>query len=238
MNFKNAFHRHQERLLYLALTVVLCCFSLSCFAIEKESYLRTNEKLVQRGKQFRAEVDSTFLKMSKENAMRSYDLIQVCQKYIPAGTSFKDVEVILHAAGQNGSMVPDYNHLLPPDSPDRSDVGGGFLLHKSWISNSIFLITFRPDIAQVTNKKVKQIMSCGVLTNSLWKKIQNAKLHHFRNTHTSWAAHLWENCIPSDIGLHHSNRFVLHFCRPCSGEYQYKSGTSGKSSTSGRTEIF
>jgi hypothetical protein len=126
-----------------------------------------------RGKQFRAEVDSTFLKMSKVSAQRVYDLTEVCKKYFPVGTLFSDVEVMLVAGGALPSkphgmiLVPSYNRGLPENSPDRNDVGGGFALDRSLVSNSIFVVIFRPQEASVTPRKIGQIIACFVRTTNL-----------------------------------------------------------------------
>src|SRR5450830_946755 len=123
----------------------------SCWAIGSDSNSNaTLNDLQLRGKQFRIEVDSTFMKMSKADSRGHYDLMSVCEKYFPVDTSFADAEVMLLAAGthpvKSGDTiwVPDYNHRLPVDSLDKNDLGSGFVLSKSLISNALFGITFRP----------------------------------------------------------------------------------------------
>lgn len=49
-------------------------------------------ELQSSGEQFRAEVENTFLQMSKVDARRSYDLSSVCEKYFPVGISFTMLE--------------------------------------------------------------------------------------------------------------------------------------------------
>jgi len=129
--------------------------------------------LQMRGRQFRAEVESEFLAMAKADARRTYVLTDVCSKYFPIGMPFSDVEVILLAAGTRPSkpegmiLVPDYNHSLPSDSPDRNDLGSGFVLDKSLVSNSVFEIIFRPQDMSTEPKRVGKIVDCFVRSTSL-----------------------------------------------------------------------
>jgi len=157
-----------------SLIIVSCLFCSACRASDSNPNVQNAiGELQVRGKQFRAEVEATFLKMSKTNAQRTYDLIDVCNRYFPVGTSFPDVEIILVAAGTRTAksggliLVPNYNRRLPVGSPDRNDVGSGFLLEKSWISNSIFEITFRPQDANAAPKKIGEIIGCFVRSTSL-----------------------------------------------------------------------
>lgn len=130
----------------------------------------TFSELQARGKQFRAEVESTFLKMSRADARRSYDLIDVCKKNFPIGTSFTDVKVILVAAGADAAepLWPIYNRASPVEgSPDRNDISSGFLLDKSRVSHTIFEIFFRPNILDESHREIAKVMSCGALTTNL-----------------------------------------------------------------------
>src|SRR5471030_398776 len=92
------FMRSRYGLLLLAL-IVLGVLIFYKFRKDDTPVDTGGSELQIRGKQFRAEVDSTFLKMSKVSAQRTYDLTDVCKKYFPTATTVSDVKVIMLAAG-------------------------------------------------------------------------------------------------------------------------------------------
>lgn len=167
------FMRRCYSLLLLVLAVLSVLIFYGVQESDDEAVVVGNNELEIRGRQFKAEVERGFLVMAKADARRTYVLTDICSKYFPIGMPFSDVEEILIAAGTRRSkpdgkvLVPDYNHGLPPDSPDGNDVGSGFLLDKSLVSNSVFEIIFRPQAVNSMPKKVGRIVDCFVRSTSL-----------------------------------------------------------------------
>lgn len=156
-------------------SAIVSIFFLGIFlnsAHAQDNYKKiTIADLKLQGNKFRAEIESTFLKMSKMDARRTYDLDEICNKYFPTGISFENVKIILRAAEYGASetsliLVPLYNHTsLSSDNPSKNDLAGGFLIEKSLMSNAIFQINFRPNISN--KSKLEKVTSCGVITASL-----------------------------------------------------------------------
>ena len=88
-------------------------------ASELEKMTAASNELELRGKQLRAEIDSTYNKLSAARAIKNQGMgrnfiTDVVIKYIPIGTSFDDAEAILRAAGFTiQPRVP--NPYLPDD---------------------------------------------------------------------------------------------------------------------------
>lgn len=157
---------------------VLALFSFfsTCFAQEKKSEIisHTPHELEVLGEKFGKEVQENYKDMSNAAAQRYYDLMPICQKYFPVGTSFTDATTILKAAGalpdkvHNSIWVPAYNRSLPANSIDRNDVAAGFLLAKTLISHAQFGIFLRPQSTMdSTSGTIGKIIACRVLEVSL-----------------------------------------------------------------------
>jgi hypothetical protein len=164
------FMRRRYGLLLLALAASSVLLFYGLRKSDDDIPLNTgNSALEMRGRQFRADVENTVLNMSKAGARRSYDLIDMCKKYFPAQTSFSDVRVMMMAARdrQDEPLWSAHNPNVPAENADKDDVGSGFSLNKTLISNSVFGVVFRPDSSEGANRKVAKIMSCGVLNTNL-----------------------------------------------------------------------
>jgi hypothetical protein len=119
---------HTKSLLSAALLGLLVACSLTSKAgninqLEKQQM--TTSHLVQRGKQLRADIDTSYQKLVDTKTLKvqgqGVNLItDMVIKYIPIGTSFDDAKEILRAAGF--TVEPPSKNPLYPDESDEYQV--------------------------------------------------------------------------------------------------------------------
>lgn len=134
---------------------------------KSNSVLERIPAAVQLGKLFRQEVVGEYHKQAEVRAKRQYQIHELCHKYFPLDSSLDKAKEILQAAGHEGPLYPAYNRQLPSNSIDRQDLGGGFNLFGSAISNTSFSVIFRPSQNAEKKKHIESIVSCVITDISL-----------------------------------------------------------------------
>ncbi len=145
--------------------VAIACIALSLPAdAQPSSVPDQSTTTMQLGKQFRQELMVEYHKQAGVRARRQYQLPELCLKYFPLNSSLVRAKEILQAAGHEGPLFPAFNRQLPPNSTDRHDLGGGFKLFGSPISNTSFLVVFRPGQPAERQTRIESTIAC-VLTD-------------------------------------------------------------------------
>lgn len=123
------------------------------------NHMMTADELKQQGKQLRAEVEGIYKKLLEEKKLGGDPRIDVSPtvvKYITIGTSFKDAEVILKAAGFD--LAPSPPRPARSDNPyyDRYSIMGGTDLQNWGIGVAGFAADLTPDNPGAADAKVKE----------------------------------------------------------------------------------
>jgi len=113
--------------------------------------------LEQRGKDLRAEIKQKTDEWKPANSFARLNVTATLTKYIPVGTSFKDAEIVLKAAGVDLAPTPPRPARADDPGYDRFGLMGGFSVYGSLSGDKTCAIRVEPQTPGDPNTTVKSV---------------------------------------------------------------------------------